>query len=99
MFSSKVCDSNTILEVGIELGVLDVSSSDEYHEIYCNKDDFAEIRESLVLKFNDPIEANVICDRIETAPVANCDYIVSRALGPLCNLLKYSKRHRKKEGK
>tara|TARA_B100000131_G_C18091507_1_gene602386 strand:- start:422 stop:1165 length:744 start_codon:yes stop_codon:yes gene_type:complete len=60
LFSSKVCDSNTILEVGIELGVLDVSSSDEYHEIYCNKDDFAEIRESLVLKFNDPIEANVI---------------------------------------
>ena len=45
------------------------------------------------------IEANVICDRIETAPLISCDYIVSRALAPLNDLLGYSQRHRKFIGK
>ncbi len=45
------------------------------------------------------IEGNVICDRIETAPLVSCDYIVSRALAPLNDLLEYSKRHRNLIGK
>ena len=45
------------------------------------------------------IEGNVICDRIEAAPIVSCDYVVSRALAPLDDLLGYSKRHRKFMGK
>ena len=45
------------------------------------------------------IEGNVICDRIEEAPLVSCDYIVSRALAPLDDLLGYSKRHRNFMGK
>ena len=45
------------------------------------------------------IEGNVICDRVEAAPLVRCDYIVSRALAPLDDLLGYSKRHRNFMGK
>ena len=45
------------------------------------------------------IEGNVICDRIEAAPIVSCDYVVSRALAPLDDLLGYSKRHRNFMGK
>ena len=44
------------------------------------------------------IEADVICGRIEGESV-NCDFIVSRALAPLNDLLAYSKIHRKDKGK
>ena len=45
------------------------------------------------------IEANIICGRIEDVDPVNCDYIVSRALAPLSDLLNFSERHRKKSGK
>ncbi len=45
------------------------------------------------------IEATVICGRMELAEAVNCDYIVSRAVAPLNELLEYSRRHRKKIGK
>ncbi len=45
------------------------------------------------------IEANIICGRIDEVDPVNCDYIVSRALAPLDDLLEYSKRHRKDNGK
>ena len=45
------------------------------------------------------IEADIICGRIEEVDPVNCDYIVSRALAPLNDLLAYSKRHRKDNGK
>ena len=45
------------------------------------------------------IEGNVICDRIEAAPLVSCDYIVSRALAPLDDLLGYSKMNRNFIGK
>lgn len=45
------------------------------------------------------IETKIICDRVENVPAIQCEYIVSRALAPLSDLLNYSKRHRKKNGK
>ena len=45
------------------------------------------------------IEANIICGSIETIPSVDSDIIVSRALAPLPELLKYSKMHRKINGK
>ena len=56
----KVCDSNSILEIGIELGVQDVNTNDGYHEIFCNKDDFTKIRDNLISKLGDPEEASVV---------------------------------------
>ena len=60
VYSVKVCDSNSILEIGIELGVQDVNTNDGYHEIFCNKDDFTKIRDKLISKFGDPEEASIV---------------------------------------
>ena len=45
------------------------------------------------------IEADIICGRIEQVNPVKCDFIVSRALAPLNDLLAYSKIHRKDKGK
>ncbi|MEC7761112.1 MAG: 16S rRNA (guanine(527)-N(7))-methyltransferase RsmG [Pseudomonadota bacterium] len=43
-------------------------------------------------------DANIVCDRIESAEPANADVVSARALAPLDDLVDFAERHMKKDG-
>ncbi|MBD3661023.1 MAG: YebC/PmpR family DNA-binding transcriptional regulator, partial [Arenibacter algicola] len=58
-YNGDVADADTMFEAALEAGASDVSSDDDGHEIYCDPDDFAQVRDALADKFGDPEEARL----------------------------------------
>ncbi|OEJ68671.1 YebC/PmpR family DNA-binding transcriptional regulator [Magnetovibrio blakemorei] len=58
-YALSVADADTMFEVALEAGAADVESDDESHAISTAPDDFAAVRDALVEKFGDPLEARL----------------------------------------
>ncbi|MFC1673347.1 YebC/PmpR family DNA-binding transcriptional regulator [Pseudomonadota bacterium] len=58
-FNADTADADTMFEEGLEAGAADVSSDDDGHEITCDPDDFAQVRDALMDKFGEPNEARL----------------------------------------
>lgn len=52
-------DADSVFEAALEAGADDVQSDDDGHEITCNPDDFAGVRDGLEEKFGEPAEARL----------------------------------------
>ncbi|MFP4386719.1 MAG: YebC/PmpR family DNA-binding transcriptional regulator [Alphaproteobacteria bacterium] len=60
VFPASVASSDDVFEASLEAGASNVESSDEYHEIYCSVDDFADVRDSLEARFGEPERQGLI---------------------------------------
>lgn len=58
-YNVDVADADSMFEAALEAGASDVSSDGDGHEIYCDPDDFASVRDALTDKFGDPQEARL----------------------------------------
>lgn len=58
-YNADVADADSMFEAALEAGASDVSSDGDGHEIYCDPDDFASVRDALADKFGDPEEARL----------------------------------------
>jgi len=58
-YPSDAADADTMFEEALEAGAADVSSDDEGHEISCDPEDFASVRDALTEKFGNPTEARL----------------------------------------
>jgi len=58
-FPADVADADAMFEAALEAGATDVQSSDDGHDVYCEVDDFAAVREGLTESFGDPETANL----------------------------------------
>lgn len=56
IFPASIGDADTVFEAAVEAGALNCESSEEVHEITCEPDDFAEVRDALEAKFGEPDE-------------------------------------------
>ena len=60
IYPANKADPDTMFEAAVEAGANDCESSDEIHEIICNPDDFATVREALVAKFDEPENSGLV---------------------------------------
>lgn len=60
LYPADMADSDKIFEAAVEAGAMNVESDDEMHEIICEPDDFASVRETLVSVFGDPDESGLV---------------------------------------
>jgi len=58
-YNADTADADTMFEAALEAGASDVSSDGDGHEIYCDPDDFAQVRDALADKFGDPEESRL----------------------------------------
>lgn len=49
-----------MFEAALEAGASNVESNDEYHEIHCSTDDFAEVRDALEAQYGEPERQGLI---------------------------------------
>ncbi len=54
IYPSDKAGADDMFESAVEAGAMDVQSGDEIHEITCEVDDFATVREALVAKYDEP---------------------------------------------
>jgi YebC/PmpR family DNA-binding regulatory protein len=60
VFPATVASSDEIFEVAVELGAESAESDEEFHIITCAIDDFAAVRDGLVVKYGDPESAALV---------------------------------------
>ncbi|MCB9989063.1 MAG: YebC/PmpR family DNA-binding transcriptional regulator [Rhodospirillales bacterium] len=60
IYPSDKADGDTMFEAAVEAGANDCESGDEIHEITCDPDDFAAVREALVAKFDEPERSGLV---------------------------------------
>ncbi len=58
-YDLSVADHDTIFETALEAGASDVQTGDEEHEITCEVEDFAAMRDAMIAKFGDPKSAGL----------------------------------------
>ena len=58
-YAADVADADTMFEAALEAGATDVVSDADGHEISCAPEDFSAVRDAMVEKFGDPVEANL----------------------------------------
>lgn len=58
-YAADAADADTMFEEASEAGASDVASDDDGHEISCEPDDFAMVRDALAEKFGDPRSASL----------------------------------------
>jgi len=58
-YAAAVADADTMFEAALEAGATDVVSDADGHEISCAPEDFSAVRDAMVEKFGDPVEANL----------------------------------------
>ena len=58
-YPKDVADADSMFEAALEAGASDVQSTDEGHDVYCEVEDFASVREGLTETFGDPETANL----------------------------------------
>jgi YebC/PmpR family DNA-binding regulatory protein len=58
-FKAEVGDAEAILEAAIDAGASDVESSDESHDVFCEVDDFNEVRAALEAALGEPDSARL----------------------------------------
>lgn len=59
IYPADKAGEEAMLEAAIEAGAMDCQSSADGHEIYCDPDDYAAVREALVEKFGDPEQSGL----------------------------------------
>lgn len=52
--------ADDMFEAALEAGASDVESDDEFHTIYCESDDFADVRDALEAQFKEPERQGLI---------------------------------------
>jgi YebC/PmpR family DNA-binding regulatory protein len=58
-YIASIASEEEIFDIAIEFGASDVESSEEFHYISCNLEDFISVRDKLIEKFSDPISAKI----------------------------------------
>ncbi len=58
-YESSAAKDDEIFEIALEVGAQDVISDEDYHAIYCNINDFSQVRDGLIDKFGDPKTARL----------------------------------------
>ena len=69
VFPAKVGSADQVFEAAVEAGAADVQSGEEVHEITTAADDVMAVRDALVAKFGDPLEARQSWRPQNTVPV------------------------------
>ena len=69
VFPAKVGSADQVFEAAVEAGAADVQSGEETHEITTAADDVMAVRDALVAKFGDPLEARQSWRPQNTVPV------------------------------
>ncbi|WP_119168614.1 YebC/PmpR family DNA-binding transcriptional regulator [Algihabitans albus] len=73
IFPLEVGSPDDVFEAAVEAGAEDVVSSDEAHEILCQVEAFAEVREALSERFGHPREAGLTWKPASTTPIQDED--------------------------
>lgn len=60
VFPIDKATADEMFEAAFEAGASDVESNDEYHEIHCTTEDFAEVRDALEVKYGEPERQGLI---------------------------------------
>lgn len=60
VFPIEKATADEMFEAAFEAGASDVESNDEYHEIHCTTEDFAEVRDALEAKYGEPERQGLI---------------------------------------
>jgi len=58
-YPKTITSDEQIFEIGIELGVIEVESLEDFHIVITNPEDFVIVRDQLIKKFKDPISAKL----------------------------------------
>ena len=69
VFPAKVGSADQVFEAAVEAGAADVQSGEETHEITTAADDVMAVRDALVARFGDPLEARQSWRPQNTVPV------------------------------
>ena len=73
-----------IFEAAVDVGAENVETIDDTHEVTCTMDNFATVRDGLIEKMGDPLEAKIIW---RAHNMHACDEQVARTLMKLVDLL------------
>ena len=60
VFPIDKASADEMFEAALEAGASNVESNDEYHEIHCSTDDFADVRDALEEKYGEPERQGLI---------------------------------------
>ncbi len=60
IYPADVADADAMFEAAVEAGAENVESTDDDHEIICEPDDFASVRDALMEKFDAPTESGLV---------------------------------------
>ncbi len=60
VFPAEKATADEMFEAALEAGAANVESGEEYHEIYCDADDFAAVRDALEKQFGEPVRQGLI---------------------------------------
>ena len=60
IYPADKVDADEMFESAVEAGAMNVESGDEIHEITCEMNDFAAVREALVTKYDEPEKSGLI---------------------------------------
>lgn len=60
VFPFDKASADEMFEAALEAGASNVESNDEYHEIHCSTDDFADVRDALEEKYGEPERQGLI---------------------------------------
>ncbi|MCP5368021.1 MAG: YebC/PmpR family DNA-binding transcriptional regulator [Hyphomicrobiales bacterium] len=60
VYPAEAADAEDMFEAALEAGAQDVDSEGDTHEITCDPDDFNTVRDTLVDRFGEPEDANLI---------------------------------------
>ncbi len=60
IYPADKAQADDMFEAAVEAGAMDVQSGDEIHEITCEMDDFAAVREALVTKYDEPEKSGLV---------------------------------------
>lgn len=60
VYPQTVAEEEALFEAAIDAGADDIVSEDEIYEIICSMENLSAVRDALIAKFGDPMEAKVI---------------------------------------
>jgi YebC/PmpR family DNA-binding regulatory protein len=84
---AKDKDFDTVFEAALDAGADNVEADDEGIEVTCPMDDFASVRDAVVEKLGDPLEAKIMWRAVNTVP---CNEEVAKTLLKMIDALEDS---------
>lgn len=69
IYLREVANEDDIFEMAIDAGADDISVEDDMYEIICSMEKLSAVRDALIVKFGDPIEAKIVWRPKNTVPV------------------------------